>query len=61
MAERSRGRPVKHIDEEQVLALKVIGLKWNQIAELIGVSDRTLRERRKDFREDIQTLSLIHI
>ena len=41
MAE-TRGRPVIYIDEEQVNGLKTIGLKWKQIADLIGVSEREL-------------------
>ena len=34
----TRGRPVIYIDEEQMNGLKTIGLKWKQMADLIGVS-----------------------
>ena len=54
-----RGRPTKFIDEEQVLSLKGIGMKWCQIAELIGVSERTLRERRKYFQHQISSFTSI--
>ena len=52
------GRPTKIIDERQVAGLKAIGLKWRQIAELIGVAENTSRERRA--RRIISTLHNIH-
>ena len=55
MAERRKGRPSKIIDEKQVAGLKRIGLKRRQIAELIGVAESTLRERRKHFDETLPT------
>ena len=39
-----RGRPNRLIDEEQVLSLKAIGMKWNLIADLIGVSEKDTKE-----------------
>ena len=53
MADRKRGRRAKLIDETQVLGLKSIGLSWKRIATLIGVSERTLRDRRKSFQNVI--------
>ena len=50
MAAERRGRPAVFVDEDQVLALKAIGFSWKKIANLIGVSDRTLRERRKELK-----------
>lgn len=57
MASNKRGRKVKIVDEDQVLSLKAIGLKWNQISELIGISERTLRKRRKYFQHDASSYS----
>uniref|UniRef100_A0A7M5TZP3 Integrase catalytic domain-containing protein n=1 Tax=Clytia hemisphaerica TaxID=252671 RepID=A0A7M5TZP3_9CNID len=56
----TRGRPSKDINEDQVLALKTIGFKWKEIADLIGVSDRTLRTRRKEFTQEILTYDVIN-
>ena len=42
---RPRGRPFKIIDERPVAGvagLKAIGLKWREIASLIGVAESTL-------------------
>uniref|UniRef100_A0A7M6DPG8 Uncharacterized protein n=1 Tax=Clytia hemisphaerica TaxID=252671 RepID=A0A7M6DPG8_9CNID len=58
----TRGRPLKDINEDQVLALKTIGFKWKEIADLIGVSDRTLRTRRKEFTQhniEIKTKTVV--
>ena len=56
---KKRGRKMKIVDEDQVLSLKAIGLKWNIIAELIGVLERTLRERRQYFQEQVSSYSPI--
>uniref|UniRef100_A0A7M5WQU7 Uncharacterized protein n=1 Tax=Clytia hemisphaerica TaxID=252671 RepID=A0A7M5WQU7_9CNID len=56
----TRGRPLKDINEDQVLALKTIGFKSKEIADLIGVSDRTLRTRRKEFTQEILTYDVIN-
>ena len=52
--------PLKIIDERQIFSLKSIGLKWKQIASLIGVSESTFRERRKSFDDEILTYTLIN-
>ena len=39
----SRGRPKLLISEEQVVSLKSLGMSWTKIAELLGVSTKTLR------------------
>ena len=43
-----RGRPKFAIDIDQVVHLRCIGYKWNAIADLIGVSVRTLHRRRQE-------------
>ena len=44
-----QGRPSYAISEEQVISLRSIGFRWNQIADMIGISERTLRRRRAEF------------
>ena len=52
--------PLKIIDERQIFSLKSIGLKWKQIASLIGVSESMLKERRKSFDDEILTYTVIN-
>ena len=43
------GRPAYNITKEQIEQLRETGLKWCSIAELLGVSERTLQRRRIEF------------
>ncbi|KAI8503599.1 hypothetical protein Bbelb_185700 [Branchiostoma belcheri] len=45
----SRGRPRKHITEQQISYLRELGFTWLQIAELLGVSFSTLKRRQREF------------
>ena len=40
------GRPKVGLDEEQVLGLRSLGMKWNKIASLLGVCEDTLYVKR---------------
>ena len=44
-----QGRPSYAVSEEQVISLRSIGFRWNQIADMIGISERTLRSRCAEF------------
>ena len=45
-----QGRPRVVVTQQQLQTLqKVCGFRWNDIAETLGVSDRTLRRRRHEF------------
>ena len=45
-----QGRPRVVATQQQLQTLqKVCGFRWNDIAETLGVSDRTLRRRRHEF------------
>ncbi len=43
-----RGRPKFDIDIDQVIHLRCIGFKWNDIAKSLGISIRTLHRRRQE-------------
>ena len=43
------GRPAYNITKEQIKQLRETGLKWCSIEELLGVSERTLQQRRIEF------------
>ncbi len=43
------GRPAYNITKVQIEQLRETGLKWCSIAELLGVSERTLQRRRIEF------------
>jgi hypothetical protein len=43
------GRPAYNISKVQIEQLRETGLKWCSIAELLGVSERTLQRRRIEF------------
>ena len=43
------GRPAYSITKEQIEELRETGLTWCSIAELLGVSERTLQRRRIEF------------
>ena len=45
------GRPNILVDEEQIAGLRSLNMSWRKIAELIGISERTLRTKRQSFRE----------
>ena len=47
---RGRGKPSIKIDAEQVHGLKVLNFSWNDIAKIIGISARTLRQKRLTFQ-----------
>ena len=44
-----QGRPKHTVSEHQVLSLRDIGFSWIEIANMIGISPRTLRRRRIEF------------
>ena len=44
-----QGRPKQAISEHQVASLRDIGFFWNEIADMLGISPRTLRRRRIEF------------
>lgn len=43
-----RGRPSFVLDSEQVVQLRCMGFHWEQIANIVGVSVRTLHRKRKE-------------
>ena len=45
---RRRGRPRFLIPERQLVGLRSLNFTWKQIAEMLGVSEKTLRRRRID-------------
>lgn len=46
---RNGGRPRYEIDEDQVTFLRSKHFSWSKIAKMLGISDRTLRRKRKEF------------
>ena len=40
------GRPNILVDEEQIAGLRSLNMSWSKIAELIGISERTLHTKR---------------
>lgn len=53
------GRPRVHININQVNGLKDLGFSWLKIADMIGVSERTLQRRRKESNEFLPSRSEI--
>ena len=47
------GRPSVIIVQEQVEGLRSIGMTWENISKLLGVSSRTLRTKRQEFKDFI--------
>ena len=45
------GRPNILVNEEQIIGLRSLNMSWKKIAELIGISERTLRTKRQSFRD----------
>ena len=45
------GRPSIAVDEEQITFLRSLHFSWRKIAGLLGVSESTLRRRRKEYTE----------
>lgn len=43
------GRPSFILDQSQVEGLRAIGMSWEDIAKLLGISSRTLRRKRQTF------------
>ncbi|XP_057311502.1 uncharacterized protein LOC130649269 [Hydractinia symbiolongicarpus] len=43
------GRPKYEVPKEQVISLKKIGYQWKDIAQMLGISIKTLCRRRKEF------------
>ena len=43
------GRPNILVDEEQIAGLRSLNMLWSKIAELIGISERTLHTKGKVF------------
>ena len=43
------GRPNVLVDEEQIVGLKSLNMSWRKIAELIGISERTLPHEKAKF------------
>lgn len=52
------GRPKISIEEEQVAGLRSLGMNWKKIATLLGVSEDTLRRRRREFQENLDFAEL---
>lgn len=44
-----QGRPSLIVDIDQMISLRCIRFKWKDIADLMGVSVRTLHHHRQDF------------
>ena len=53
-------RPKVELDEEQVLGLRSLGMKWNKIASLLGVCEDTLRKKRQNFHQNITFSDISH-
>ena len=45
----SRGRPRFDIDRNNVIYLRSLHFKWTQISQILGVSERTLRRRAREW------------
>ena len=45
------GRPSIAVDEEQIGYLRSLHFSWRKFASLLGVSESTLRRRRKEYTE----------
>ena len=48
--QNSVGRPKSEISSDQVNSLLSIGFTWKKIASMLGVSERTLRNKRTEFQ-----------
>ena len=44
-----KGRPKFHIPHEQLQGLRSLGFTWNAVAQMLGVSDKTIRRRREEY------------
>ena len=53
----SRGRPRFYVDREKVIFLRSLHFKWVDVAAILGVSEKTLQRRAKEW--NISTYSLI--
>ena len=53
----SRGRPRFDIDRNNVIYLRSLHFKWTQISQILGVSERTLRRRAREW--NLLTYSII--
>jgi hypothetical protein len=51
------GRPRYEIDEEQVMFLRSKFFSWRKIAQILGISDRTLRRKRQEFTARTENFS----
>ncbi|XP_028417759.1 uncharacterized protein LOC114542313 [Dendronephthya gigantea] len=51
------GRPRYEIDEDQVLFLRSKHFKWRKIAQILNISDRTLRRKRQEFSARTENFS----
>ena len=47
------------ISQQQVVSLKELGFSWNKIAQLLGVSRKTLLRKRKEFSMSLPKFSEI--
>ena len=54
------GRPKLDISEEQVISLKLLSMSWTKIAQLLGVSTKTIQRRRLSFEKDQPTHTLVN-
>eukprot|EP00112_Aurelia_sp_Birch-Aquarium-sp1_P025427 Seg843.13 transcript_id=Seg843.13/GoldUCD/mRNA.D3Y31 product="hypothetical protein" protein_id=Seg843.13/GoldUCD/D3Y31 len=43
-----KGRPSYIVQEDQIQGLRNLGFTWKSIAEMLSISERTLRNKRKD-------------
>ena len=55
----SSRRPSFVISQQQVLCLKELGFSWKKIAQLLGVSRKTLLRKRKEFSMSLPKFSEI--
>ena len=48
------GRPKILLDEQQILNLKELNMTWKAIANLLGVHEKTLQRKRKEFNINLK-------
>ena len=51
------GRPRMMVNEDQVLGLRSLGMKWKKISCLLGISVKTLRRKRCKFEKGLTSYS----
>ena len=51
------GRPRMVVNEDQVLGLRSLGIQWQRIGSLLGISTKTLRRKRYGFESGMSSFS----